>query len=302
MLFFGIFALYAFAKQPSAGGVPASVAGASEAPASVASTEFPIASEAESITVPLSRNAFLVPTLTAAAILVKDAASGAVIYQKNHETRLPIASLTKLMTALVAVKYGDLDDEVEISPADLEVSAYRVGFSPGEKVAVADLLKAMLISSANDAALALARYSAGSTENFVKEMNDQAVALGMTETSFANPIGFDSPAHYSTAADLSKLVEAFISRPELLDIVKLPSAIVRTVSGKESRQLYTTNLLLRERPGVIGLKTGYTAEAKGSIIILMGEPRYYSIVLGSREREKETSILLDWVEKEFVWN
>ena len=250
---------------------------------------------------PIARNLAPPPNTSAAAVLIKDVASGAVIYEKNPEARLPIASLTKLMTALVAVESGDLSDLVEISPTDLEVSAFRLNFTPGEKLTVRDLLIGMLVSSANDAALALSRYASGRTDNFVKDMNDKAVELQMLATSFTNPIGFDNPQHYSTAADLDKLVAEFMNHPELLEIVKMKQAVISTISGKESRRLVTTNQLLANRPGVIGLKTGYTSEAKGSLIILTSEPGYYSIVLGSADRERETNLLLDWVEREFVW-
>ena len=276
------------------------MAGASEVqPLEV--TEFPQSAALAAPAPPTARNRFGTPDVSAAAVLIKDVASGAIIYQKNPHSRLPIASLTKLMTAVVAVQNGQLDDEVEISPTDLDVSAFRINFSPGEKLTVRDLLIAMLVASANDAALALSRYVSGRTDNFVKDMNDEAAALGMHSTSFNNPIGFDHPDHFSTAADLDKLVAEFVHHPELLEIVKMKQAVVSTVSGRDSRRLNATNKLLEERPGVIGLKTGYTAEAKGSLIILMNDPKYYSIVLDSADRERETNLLLDWVEKEFVW-
>ena len=288
------------AKLPGRKPPGAVVAGVS-AVQSPEATEFPRSAAAAEPARPTARNLFGKPNTLAAAVLIKDVASGAVIYEKNPHSRLPIASLTKLMTALVAVEYGDLDDQVEISPTDLEVSAFRVNFSPGEKLTVRDLLIAMLVSSANDAAMALSRYASGSTENFVRDMNDEAAVLGMQDTSFTNPIGFDHPKHFSTAADLDKLVTEFVNNPALLEIVQMKQALISTVSGKERRWLTTTNQLLGGRPGVIGLKTGYTSEAKGSLIILMNEPRYYSIVLGSPDRERETNALLDWVEKEFEW-
>lgn len=285
---------------------PGRIAGALEADSSEF-LEFPRAPEADPPPVPVAKNLFPAPLVSAAAVLIKDARSGSVIYGKNPQARLPIASLTKLMTALAVMEYGDLDDNVEISPTDLHVHAYRVDFSPGEKLTVRDLLAALLVSSANDAALALSRYASGSTENFVKDMNDKAAALGMRSTSFANPIGFDDPRHYSTAEDLAKLADEFAHYSELLDIVKIKSTRISSVSGRETRALATTNRLLEQHPEVVGLKTGYTAEAKGSLIILVDQsaivpgPRYYSIILASIDRERETALLLDWVAKEFTW-
>lgn len=299
---------FAFANKST--GLPSgTVAGALETEeANLEQTvEFPLAQSLPTPPLPIAQNLAPVPKVTAAAVLIKDIETGMVMYEKQPEARLPIASLTKLMTALVVMDYGNPDDEVEISPTDLAVSTYRVDFTPGEKLTVRDLLIAMLVSSANDAALTLSRYASGSTENFVKDMNDKAVALGMNDTSFTNPVGFDDPKHFSTASDLALLVDEFLHHPTLLKMVEMKTAEIASVSGKETRLLATTNQLLRERPEIHGLKTGYTAEAKGGLILLVdkgGEatsPKYYMIILGSSDREREANLLLDWVDKEFVW-
>lgn len=269
--------------------------------------DFPIVPDSRLVLIPVSKNTAKSPEISAKAVLAADIGSGTVIFERNSAEKLPIASLTKLMTALVVVEQAPLDDQVEILAEDLDTVPFRLNFSPGERLTIRDLVTAMLVSSANDAALALARHTAGSRQNFVAAMNDKALKLGMVSTSFTNPVGFDHPNHYSTAADLSALVEEFINHAALVDIVKMKSAEITSEPSGRKLAIYTTNKLLLERSSVIGLKTGFTAEAKGSLIILVdrqttGEPvRYYSIILGSDDREQETRMLMDWIEDNFVW-
>lgn len=286
------------------GRVAGMVAASGEAPF----LDFPIVPDTKLVSIPVSRNAHKAPELSAKALLVRDVRSGVTMLEKNSSSRLPIASLTKLMTALVVMEKSSLDEEVEIKNSDLAVPAYRIDFSPREILTVRDLLTAMLVSSANDAALSLARHTMGSTANFVKAMNDKAGDLRMASTSFSNPVGFDDQEHYSTASDLSRLVEEFMNHGDLMDIVKMKSAVVSSVSGKQKIKLYSTNKLLLDRPEVIGLKTGYTAEAGGSLIILVNIgsesaplAQYYSIMLGSDDREKETALIIKWIEDNFLW-
>lgn len=238
--------------------------------------------------------------ISAKAVLVKDTVSHRILYAKNENTRLPIASLTKLLTALVVKKLVSPEAMVEISADDASVAAYRANFEIGQKILVSDLLKAMLVASANDAAAALSRHAGGDLETFVAMMNVEASRLQMTSTLFQNPVGFDDPSHYSTAADLSLLVEEFIKNSDLMRMVGLKEIFFEPVNAKKPYHLVSTNKLL-ERPGVLGIKTGYTNEAKGNIIILVEEPRYFLIILGSDNREADANKLIDWVESNFVW-
>lgn len=249
------------------------------------------------------------PELSARAALVQDAASGTVLYEKNADEKVPIASLTKLMTGIVVQKLVGLEEIVRIDARDTEVSQFRAELKAGETILVIDLLKAMLISSANDAAAALARYSGGTEENFVAAMNREAQALGMTDSRFTNPIGFDDPKHFSTARDLAVLVEEFMNYESLVQIVKIKDSMVVSADGREKHALVTTNHLLASHPEIAGLKTGYTSEAKGNLIILVnvpsGEPgeaaQYFSIILGSDNRERESEKIMEWVEKNYLW-
>lgn len=252
---------------------------------------------------------FPVPELSARAVLVKEPKNPQPLYRKNPHLVLPIASLTKLMTAIVVYKHASLDDVVRIESTDLGTESYLAGLVAGEKIRVRDLLQAMLVSSANDATLALARTVGGTTEQFVAEMNEQAKALGMNETRFSNPVGFDAAGHYSTVSDLSRLVDEFLRYPELLVMVREKSAVLASVDGRIRHRISTSNKLLLKYPDVIGLKTGYTAEAKGNLIILIAADDaaqapalYYSIILGSDNREQESEKIMSWVKENFEWN
>lgn len=249
------------------------------------------------------------PELSARAVLVKEPRDPQPLYRKNPHLVLPIASLTKLMTAIVVYKHASLDDVVKIDAADLGTESYLAGLVAGEKIRIRDLLQAMLVSSANDATLALARAVGGTTEQFVAEMNEEAKALGMNETRFSNPIGFDAAGHYSTVSDLSRLVDEFLQYPELSAFVREKSAVLTSVDGRIRHRISTTNKLLLKYSDVIGLKTGYTAEAKGNLIILVAADDtsqapalYYSIILGSDNREQESEKIMSWVKDNFEWN
>jgi len=239
--------------------------------------------------------------LGAAAALVKDVKSGLVLYDKDSGTRFPIASLTKLMTALVVERILPGDAVVIIDPSDLKVPEYRVDLIAGENIYASDLIKAMLVASANDAAYALARAASGSIELFAKEMNREAARLGMKNTSFTNPAGLDDPRHFSSAQDLSILVDEYMKHSDLLAISRTKQTVVTSLDDKFIHRLHTTNQLLLKDDSVIGLKTGYTTEARGNLIALVAEPLFYTILLGSDDREGETENLITWTKKNFIW-
>ncbi len=273
------------------------------------SAQLPLAAESDRPFPPEKTSNFSELVLIARSALVRDRYSGLVLYEKDPEAVLPIASLTKLMTAVVVHKHLSPQEILEITPLDVKTELYRAGLVPGERIRVAELLEAMLIASANDATLALARHLGGTVEGFVALMNQEAAALGMTRTAFTNPVGFDDPGHHSTAADLGLLVKEFLSHPDLLGIASTKETIIRSVDSRYSHKLATTNKLLLKYDEVRGLKTGYTAEAKGNLIILVdvtaeaseGVAEYYSIILGSNDREAETEQIMSWVRDNFQW-
>lgn len=272
--------------------------------------DFPDAPD-KKIYVPVQTEGAAPLTIKARAVLVRDRDSKTVMFEKNPSAILPIASLTKLMTAIVVSKKTGLDDIVEIQTEDLAVPEYRADLAAGEKISVRNLLAAMLVASANDAAMALARHTGSGVPEFVTAMNREAKRLGMDATSFTNPVGFDDPAHYSTARDLARLVDEFLLYPELLDIAASREVVIASEDGANRHRLATTNKLMTERTDIRGLKTGYTEEARGNLIILADvfdegiseeeTPEYYSIVLGSDDREQETAKILDWIKGSYQW-
>ncbi|MBI4050264.1 MAG: D-alanyl-D-alanine carboxypeptidase [Candidatus Doudnabacteria bacterium] len=242
------------------------------------------------------------PAISAEAVLVKDRESQKILFEKNPTETVPVASLAKLMTAITVARRVEFDDTVQIQPEDVRVSPDRAGLVPGERITVRNLLKAMLISSANDAAMALANYSSGGIANFVETMNAEAGRLDMRDTKFANPVGFDDENQRSSARDLAKLVEEFLNYPELVAISGIRETAITSVDGQYRHRLSTTNRLLLEHPEIVGLKTGYTTEARGNLIILVNEPSpWYSILLGSNDREGESEKIFNWVKGNFVW-
>jgi D-alanyl-D-alanine carboxypeptidase (penicillin-binding protein 5/6) len=182
--------------------------------------------------------------------------------------RLP-ASLTKIMTALVVLDGASWAPEtrVTVSRRAAGSTGSRAGLRAGESVAAGELLTAMLVSSANDACVALAEHAAGSVEAFVAAMNARAVALGLRATHFADPCGHDAAGQRSSARDLLALTEAALERDAFARIVALRSATVTTSRGRRI-DLVTGNHLLGGSPGVIGVKTGYTPGAGKCLVVL----------------------------------
>lgn len=180
---------------------------------------------------------------------------GSCIYEKNADDRNLIASTTKLMTAIVCIENVKLDDTVKIKKSHCEVEGSSMYLKAGEKYTVKELLLGLLLASGNDAALALADHTAGDEKEFVSLMNEKAVEIGMSSSSFANPHGLDSRGHYSTARDMAKLMLYCMENPDFRQLVSTHTA---TVKG----QSYTNhNKLLVSYPGCVGGKTGFTSAA-----------------------------------------
>ena len=195
---------------------------------------------------------------TSAALM--DVESGRVLYAGNASARMKIASTTKIMTALVAIERGDLSDTVTIKKSETGIEGTSMYLKPGERLPLETLLYGLLLCSGNDAAVAIADYIGGSREKFVALMNQRARALGMTNTSFANPNGLDDPKHYSTALDMAKLACAAMKNETLVRIVSTKSV---TVSG---RTMHNHNKLLSYMDGCLGLKTGFTKSAGRTLV------------------------------------
>jgi serine-type D-Ala-D-Ala carboxypeptidase (penicillin-binding protein 5/6) len=204
--------------------------------------------------------------IPAESILLKDMSNGQILYAFEADRRLSPASLTKIMSALVMLEYGKLDDYVTVSREAAAARKMHLRLRAGHIFRLEDLLKAMLITSANDACLAAAIHVGGTEDKFVELMNLKARALGLTHTHFSNACGFDSPTHYTTAQDLAALTELALQHPLFRSYVKEERGVLTAVNTHRSYLLRTTNRLLGRMPGVDGVKTGFTSKAGRCLI------------------------------------
>lgn len=197
---------------------------------------------------------------SAASAVLMDVDSGRVLYAQNENAEMLVASTTKIMTALVALENGDLNGAVKVTAEAANTEGSSMYLKAGEKLTLETLLYGLMLCSGNDAAVAVAQGVAGSTDKFVKLMNQKAKELGMTRTSFANPNGLDDERHYSTARDMAVLACAAMNNATFQRIVSTRTV---TVGG---RTLTNHNKLLSYVDGCIGLKTGYTKAAGRTLV------------------------------------
>ncbi|MBV9390800.1 MAG: D-alanyl-D-alanine carboxypeptidase [Verrucomicrobia bacterium] len=203
-------------------------------------------------------------TIASSAIMV-DARKGSVLYFKNPDVPRPVASTQKLLTALLIVEHGGLDDRVRISAEDCAVEPTKLGFHPGEIYTKRQLLGAMLVHSCNDAAVCLARNDAGSIGAFARLMNARAASLGAFSSHFVNPNGLPRPGQYSTARDMVKIAFAAYHNPTLRFYMGMPGMNFVYNTGRV-RFLEPTNKLVLRSAMFTGMKTGYT-DASGRCLV-----------------------------------
>jgi D-alanyl-D-alanine carboxypeptidase (penicillin-binding protein 5/6) len=234
----------------------------------------------------------------AQAAIVVDARDGTVMFAKRPDSERAIASTTKLMTALLALERAKPSDVFSAPVYNASPAESRINLRPGEGMTVHDLLEALLLESANDAAVTLAEGVSGSREAFVDDMNDRAAELGLEHTSYANPIGLDEAGNYSSARDLARLTRVLLRRPRFARIVDMPEAQLE--SGSHPRVVENRNDLVESHPWVSGVKTGYTLDA-GNVLVGAangpGRVRVISVVLGEPSegaRDQDTLALLRW--------
>ena len=237
------------------------------------------------------------PEPQAEAWLVYDATNELLLAADNIDDRRAMASVTKLMTVLVALEHGDLDDVVRVSETAAAVGEAEIGLVPGERWTLRELLTAIMVRSGNDAAVAIAEHVGGSVAGFATLMNNKARALGMNDTSFANPHGLDAADHFTSARDLLTLALAVLDEPVIERLARTRTVLFRPdpVTGAE-RSATNTNRLLGAYPGVDGLKTGYTSDA-GLVLVTSadhGNRTFVTVVMGSDDHFADTRILLDF--------
>lgn len=228
--------------------------------------------------------------VSAKAAILMHADSGRVLYEKNADEHMLIASTTKIMTAIVVLEHCELDDLVEVDSRSAGIEGSSMYLKAGESYTVEDLLYGLLLVSGNDAASALALHVADSMEEFAELMNAKAAELGMTESSFKNAHGLDEEGHYSTAHDMAKLA-AYCMGNE--DFARIAGTVSHTV-GEQT--LVNHNRLLREYDGCLGLKTGYTMAA-GRTLVTCAErdgARYVCVTLNDPDDWDDHKALYDW--------
>jgi D-alanyl-D-alanine carboxypeptidase (penicillin-binding protein 5/6) len=230
------------------------------------------------------------------AAVVIEGSTGRVLYGKNPNLKLPPASTTKLMTAMIVLDRLDLNDTVTVSDKATKISPVKANLREGERVTVDTLLRAALIKSANDAAYALSEAVAGSEERFVELMNKKAIAIGMNDTRFVNSTGLPEDGQYITAYDLAKMLRYALRYKFIREVINTRTDRIRTVDGRDIF-LKNSNRLLWEDESIIGGKTGYTRAAKHCFVCASENEGEEVIVavLGSPSREllwKESELLI----------
>lgn len=255
---------------------------------------------------PLSSTAIAhagVGNVSASGVIILDLQSGQELYAHNTESRRPIGSLTKLMTALLIVENHALTEEVTISRSAAQMEGSSASLQAGRTFTVGDLLSGLLIPSGNDAAEALAVFHSGSEEAFVREMNMRAQELGLADTRFANPAGLDEPDQWSTPRDLGWLALFVLREPAIRERMGLKEVTIRDVDAKGPPiTLQHTHVLLRQNPSVVAGKTGTTAAAKQCLLTVVreGGREYVVVLLGARDRYADLTSVLRTLEKLLV--
>lgn len=242
------------------------------------------------------------PTLSAQGVLAVDLTSGISLYEKNSDARLLPASTTKIITALVSLDTYQLDQVLTVGKG-VSVDGQKIGLFPGEKMKFENLLYGLLVYSGNDAAETLAQDYPGGYDAFIAAMNQKATDLSMTNTHFDNPVGLDTDGQYSTAKDLVRASEVAMKNPEFAKIVGTKNVTITDDSGKIVYNLQNVNELLGVVPGVMGVKTGWTENARENLVTYLERDNHKIMIalLGSQDRFGETKELIDWIFTSYNW-
>jgi D-alanyl-D-alanine carboxypeptidase (penicillin-binding protein 5/6) len=251
------------------------------------------------ISAPAARAA--APTLDAAAYILVNPATGETLAARAPDRELPMASTTKIMTALVVLENAGLDDRYAVTPAAAAIEGSSGMLEEGEVLSVRDLLTALLVPSGNDAAVTLAQGVGGSQAGFVALMNAKALQLGLTDTHYANPHGLDAPGHHSSVSDMVRLGSAAMKNPVFRAIVASRRARIPGPGGRGMRVYQSENELLDIDRDADGIKTGVTDGAGYALVAHARRARLgvqlYAAVIGepsSLSRAMDAKRLLDW--------
>ncbi len=272
-------------------------------------TKEPIGQEvlaAQTLKGPIRNPRMLGVKLTARSAIVLDKESGKVLFAKNIHQKLPQASLTKIMTAITVLDNAPQpDDSITVGkgPAYVQPLGAHMRLVAGEKISVYNLLRGLLMSSANDAAVALGEYIAGSEEKFVDLMNQKAHALGLNDSHFKNTHGIDTEGHYSSAYDLAEITRYALNKKIFREIIHTPN--ISFTTNIRTRFLKNSNKLLRNSYlNIIGGKTGFTDNAGYCLIEVASDKKGHEIitvVMNSQNEWQESKGLIDWTFRAYQW-
>lgn len=246
-------------------------------------------------------------SIQAKSFYVMDEKTNYALSQRDSRAKMPIASLTKIMTAIIVLENSDLEDTVKVSQNAVDTFGNKRGLVAGEEIRVEDLLKMMIIDSNNAAAVALAEHTGGSVESFVGLMNKKALDLKLLNTRFINSTGLDEgdDYNYSNAYEIALLTDYALDRQVLWDFSSTKEAVVYSLDKKQAHSVKNTNELLGEISGFMGGKTGYTEKARGCLVMIMQSPdkkgRVVAVILNSEDRFGEMKNLINWTFKSFRW-
>lgn len=232
---------------------------------------------------------------SAKAMCVIEKDSQRVIYSKNQDEKLPMASTTKIMTAITVIQNcQNLDELIQVDDSAVGVSGTSIYLRQGEELTVEDLLYGLMLRSGNDAAVALACHISGSEKEFAKLMNDMAKKIGANNSHFANPHGLDNPEHYTTAYDLALITSYALNNPIFKKIVSTKSYVIEATNKSDKRYLTNKNKLLSKLEGCCGVKTGFTSKAGRCLVSAteQNETTYVCVVLNCGPMFEESSNLL----------
>ncbi|MFP3902774.1 MAG: D-alanyl-D-alanine carboxypeptidase family protein [Armatimonadota bacterium] len=239
--------------------------------------------------------------ISAPSAILIDSRSGIVLWQREPHTSMYPASLTKMMTGLLCVEKGNLDDVVTVSARAAAVGEASLNLSASETLTLRELLQGLLIKSANDASVAIAEHIAGDLETFIAMMNTRARELGMMGTHFENPHGLHSDNHVSTAADLATLARGVMAVPELAEICDTERAVIPWEGKTWSRELVNRNRLLLQWEECDGIKTGWTTQAGRCLAAsaTRNDERLICVVLDCEDAWTDAEALLRWGFKQY---
>ena len=242
------------------------------------------------------------PNVQAYSIAVIDEGSGALLYGRDPHRHLAPASVTKIYTALVALKYGDLNQQIHVQFDQSQLyDSTLMGLKEGDTFTLEDLLYGLMLPSGNDSALAIANAIGGNEAHFVEMMNAEAESLGLHDSHFVNPHGLDAPGHYTSAFDLGMAARYGMTHYD--EFRKLAAANTHDVHGSRSFTVWNLNRFLRSYPGADGVKIGYTDNAGKTIVAsaTRNGHRVYVVLLHCGDIVNDSVPLFNWVFSNYTW-